>query len=155
MRDLRVNVWNTVTIAADGATNGVTIDLLADYVGDYLWGTGDYGLGIEIMGKNVVTGTGDGFTVTFKWQHSPDNANWHDLGQIGVFTIDTNGAFLLADGTTVSSLTRQILKTRTESAQRYLRIVATAAGITNGESIDISAFLADGTVDAANAGTLF
>ncbi len=153
MRDLRVNVWNPVTVSADGTTYGPTIDLLADYVGDYIYGTGDYGIGVEMMAKNVVTGTGDGFTLTWGWQHSTDGSSWDEYGEIGTMTIDTDGNFLKADGS-VFALTRQKLKSRVVTARKYLRLKCVAAGISGGESADLSAFLADGTIDQLDSGVL-
>lgn len=143
MRDLRVDVWTAVTVNADGTTYGPTIDLLDDYVGDHLYGTGEYGIGVWLMGKDVVTGTGDGFTVTWKWQHSEDGSSWDDAGEIGVMTIDTDGNFTI--GARTSTLTRDILKSRKGTARGYLRLAATAAGITGGESIGLTGWLGDGT----------
>lgn len=152
MRDDRVTIWtNPTTINADGTTNGTSIDLLADYtnaaVNHKLGTSPEYGFGVEVIGKSVVTGTGDGFTVVFKFQDSEDNTNWDDAGEFGTFTIDTNGAFLIpAGGSTVSELTRQKLSGRLRTARRYARVVAVAAGITGGESIVLNMWMSDGTV---------
>lgn len=152
MRESRVAVFPLTTISADGATNGSEIDLLADYAGDHIYGTGDYGLGVTIMGKGVVTGTGDGFTVTFKWQ-TYDGTNWLEAGQIGVMTVDTDGNFV--KGGAVFALTRAKLQSRlTVRGHTKARLVATAAGITGGETINIEAWLDDATINRLEAGDI-
>lgn len=158
MRDSRVTILNPTTISADGATNGANIDLLGDYTGDHLYGTSEYGLGVEIILSDVVTGTGDGFTVTFKWQVADDSSGapgtWIDNAQIGVVTLDTDGNVLKEDGTTELGLTRAKLQTRLRTAKAWARIVATAAGITGGETCIVKAFLSDGTLCFADTGVI-
>ena len=158
MRESRVNIWaNPTLIDADGTYAGPDISLLGDYVGSHLYGVNDYGLPAEFIAKDVVTGTGNGFTVTLKWQVAPDNSGaagtYVDWGTIGVFTIDTDGKFL--KDSVIYPLTRAKLQTRLRATTRpWARVVATAAGITNGESLSLSGFLSDGTVPYADTGVI-
>lgn len=158
MRESRVLPWvNPTTISADGATNGPDIDLLSGYTGDHLYGTNEYGVPVEFIAKSVVTGTGDGFTVTLKWQTAPDNAGvagtYVDQGTIGVFTVDTDGNFM-KDGV-IYQLTRAKLQSRLKATvNAWGRVVATAAGITGGESLVLSGFFVDGTVPYADTGII-
>ena len=67
-------------------------------------------------------------------------------------TIDTNGNFV-KDGA-VYQLTRAKLQSRAHSSKQWLRLVAVIAGITNGESIYLEAYLVDGTVPYADTGVI-
>lgn len=156
MRDSRVKIIDETTISTDGTTNGANIDLLENYVGDHLYGTGPYGLPVEILASNVVTGTGDGFTVTAKWQVAPDNSgspgSWVDASTIGVFTIDTDGNFM--KNGVIYGLTRAKLQSRLKTSKPWARVVFTAAGISGGETIKIRAWLSDGTLPLADTGVI-
>lgn len=161
-RDPRINVWNPVTIAVDGTTNGPDINLKDGYVGDYNFNIGgdDGYLGIEILAKNIVTGTGDGFTLTWKWQFADASGGgagtYTDGAQIGVMGFDTDGLPQRADLSTLLGLTRSILRTAMEgSARQYARLVCTALGITNGETADTYANVADGVPGPINDGTIY
>lgn len=158
-RDARVSVLPSTTVTADGATNGSNLDLLGDYVGDYVHGTSMYGVPIELILSGVVTGIGDGFTVTVKQQVADDNGSgapgsWIDHVQVGVFTIDTDGNILKEDGTTKLGLTRGKLQTRIRTNRAWARLVATAAGMSGGEQFDIKASLCDGTLVYADTGII-
>lgn len=145
MHDSRVTIWtNPTTINADGATNGATLDLLADYTGSHLYSTSLYGIPVMVMAYDINTGTGDGFTLTFKAQESDDESTWYDLKPLGVITIDTNGYFVV-NGTSRADKTRAKLTGRIKATKRYVRIVCTAAGITGGETAKVKAFVTDGT----------
>lgn len=155
MRDSRVIVFtNPSTISADATLNGPDISLSGDYVGDHLYGTGTYGVGIEVMAYDITTGTGDGFTLVFKWQVAPDSSGvagtYVDDTTIGTITVNTDGAFVL-DDSIVSTLTRCKLKARLRTIHPWARIVCTSAGITGGEIALVKAWIADGT-DAFNTG---
>lgn len=147
MNDSRVTIFtNPTTISADGATNGNTISLLADYAGnDHIYGTSEYGLPCKFMVYGVVTGTGDGFTLSFKFQDSDDGSTWDDNIEFGVVTMDTSGYFVDDDGNARSSLTRVEVHGRLKTARAYGRVVVTAAGITGGETANVKGWLADGT----------
>lgn len=163
MRDLRIPVFPSQVLSIDAtAYNGQTIDLMADYAnGNHRVGTSLYGLGGTIMLKTVVTGTGDGFTVTAKSQISSDGTTFTDHETIGVFTMDTDGNFMI-DSTTAGTFnvistiqTRQKMDFRIRTALRYCRIVLTTASITNGESVVASAWIADGTPPFGDSGRVY
>lgn len=159
MNDARLTIWtNAQTITtSDTATNGPGLDL-ADGInlGSHSHGVWrEYGVGIRIMAHDVVTGTGDGFTVTVKVQTSPDNSTWTDFATVGVFTVDTDGYFEDADGDPIGpTLTRQELTTRVRTSKRYIRLVMTTLGMTNSEVVQLSAWVADGTNPMVDSGQL-
>lgn len=153
MRESRVNVWTNPTLVdADATYTGPTINLLEDYVGSHLYGTGQHGFPVEFIAKSVVTGTGDGFTVTMSWEISLDGSTWTAGPTFGVYTIDTDGNFQ-KDGADYT-LTRAKLQSRLKTARGYIRVKAVALGITNGESLSLSGFMADGTVPYADTGVI-
>lgn len=147
MRDSRITLITAqpITISTNTTTYGNWIDLEDGYVGDHLYGTGPYGLPAEIMVNGVVTGTGDGFTLVCGWQDSEDGANAKSSVNVGTFTIDTDGNIQKTDGVTDLGLTRGKLSARLVTARRYARLYFTSAGITGGETIDVQAWVSDGT----------
>lgn len=146
MRDSRVTVWaGTQTISSDTTTYGSTISLLADYSGnDHIYGTSDYGLPIEMIVTGVVTGTGDGFTLSFSFQVSDDGATWDEDVEFGVVTVNTDGYFLNDDNAIAAGLLRAKVNGRLKTARAYGRVKVVSAGITGGETADIKGSLADG-----------
>lgn len=160
-RDPRVTIWNPTTIIVDGATNGPDLNLKDGYVGDYNLNGGDAGfLAVEILAKNIVTGTGDGFTLVWKWQVAPDSAGaagaYVDFATVGTMGFDTDGLPQRADLSTLLGLTRSILRTMIQgNAGQWLRLVCTAAGITNGETADTYAYVADGIPMGVNTGVIY
>lgn len=162
MRDPSVNVWNTTTISADGATNGPTIDLLEDYVGDHQYGTSMYGLPVEILADDIVAGTdADGWTLTWKWQVAADDGagspdTWIDHTQIGVIATDSDIAFT-KDGTITGDalgLDRAKLQTRLRTAKRFARLVCTAADVEGSSTVRTRAWLTDGTLCFADTAVI-
>jgi|3_EtaG_2_1085321.scaffolds.fasta_scaffold00525_13 hypothetical protein len=157
MRDARITAWvnPTTKTTVDEATNGPTIDL-ADGItlGSHSHGVWrEYGIGLEIMAHDVVTGTGDGFTVAVKVQTSPDDSAWTDFATVGTFTIDTDGYFEDADDNPIGpTLTRQKMTTRVRTSKRYIRLVMTTLGMTNGEVVQLSAWVSDGTNAMVDSG---
>lgn len=159
MRDLRNTVLASTTISTtDVATNGTTIDLKSGYTGDYFEGAEpEHGLGVICMASAVVSGTGDGFTITWKWQTSPNDSTWTDGPTIGVMTVDTTGLFLIEGATvgtydTAGPLTRQKLTSKIVTSKRYVRVVATTLGMTNSEVVVLQAWLGDGALSPADNG---
>ena len=145
MRDSRVDVLASQTISSDTTTYGSTINLLANYAGnDHIYGTSMYGLPIECIVKNVVTGSGDGFTLTFSFQVSDDGSNWDEDVEFAVITIDTNGKFVDDDGNSLTGLTRAKANGRLRTARAYGRVKIVSAGISGGETADVEGSLADG-----------
>lgn len=145
MRDSRVDVLASQTISSDTTTYGSTINLLANYAGnDHIYGTSMYGLPIECIVKNVVTGTGDGFTLTFSFQVSDDGSNWDEDVEFAVITIDTNGKFVDDDGNSLTGLTRAKANGRLRTARAYGRVKIVSASISGGETADVEGSLADG-----------
>lgn len=145
MRDSRVDVLASQTISSDTTTYGSTINLLANYAGnDHIYGTSMYGLPIECIVKNVVTGTGDGFTLTFSFQVSDDGSSWDEDVEFAVITIDTNGKFVDDNGDALTNLTRAKANGRLRTARAYGRVKIVSAGISGGETADVEGSLADG-----------
>ena len=161
MRDSRVPVWTTVTISADGDTTGPEIDLLEQFVGDFIYGTEEYGVPVELIADDVVTGTGNGFTVTMKWQVAPDDGSgaagtYVDFATIGVFRMDTDGLFLKEDNSTLLGLDRAKLQTRLKgTVNRFARLVATAASVTGGETVRVRGWLSDGVHPYIDPGKIY
>lgn len=163
MRESRVNVWNTTSHAADGATTGPTIDLLDGYVGDYLYGTSLYGFPVEIIMDSVSMGTDvDGITATWKWQFAPDDGTgspgtWVDGPTIGVVAVASNGEFT-KDGTLAGDklvgLTRGKLQSRARTTKRFARLVCTIADLEGGATLRSRAFMTDGTLPYADTGVV-
>lgn len=150
MRETRVNVWNTTTVTTNTTINGPTIDLLNGYVGGHLYGTGEYGIGVELVADNAVAGT-TAYSVKLKWQHSTDGTSWDDFGTIGTFDVDTAGKFVVNGS--ASPLSRDVLKSNAEMARRYARIVAVSSGFAGGASLRLRGWLADGAIGRLDAGT--
>lgn len=136
MYDTRVEVWNNDegTVSADATTNGSTIDLLSEYVGDHREGTGYYGVGVQIILAAI---TGNAFSVTFKWQVSDDGSTWVDDQQI----------YTVTDITAAKGPTNGLkLSTRLRTPRRYARIVRVVSGISGADaSFNQKAFVADGS----------
>lgn len=162
--DPRIILWNpATTIIADGATNGPDVNLNDGYVSSGL----DMGMSSQpgsvsfmIMAKNIVTGTGDGFTLTWKVQVAPDSSGsagtYVDYATVGVMAFDTDGLPLKKNGTDLlTGLTRSILWGDVKQAKPWMRLVCTAAGITNGETADTYAYFADGAPGTPNDGTVY
>jgi len=147
MRDARVTVLPLQTISADGTYYGSTLNLLADYAGNsHIYGTSLYGLPVECIVKNVVTATGDGFTITFSFQVGDDGNSWDEHEEFQTITVDTDGKFLNQnDSNSVSTLTRAKANGRLKTARGYGRVKIVVSGISNGETFDVSGFLSDGT----------
>jgi len=147
MRDSRVTILPSTTITADGTYYGSTISLLADYAGNsHIYGTSFYGLPIECIVKSVVTGTGDGFTITFSFQVGDDGSSWDEHEEFQTITVDTNGAFLNQnDSNSVSTLTRAKANGRLKTARAYGRVKIVTSGMSGGEQFAVSGFLSDGT----------
>ena len=157
-RDKGIIVWTPTTVAVDGTTTGPTIDLKDGYVGDENWngGADDGFLGIEILAKNIVTGTGDGFTLTWKWEFSDDDSTYLAGPTIGVMAFDTDGKPLKADGVTLLGLTRSILRTSIQNnVRRYAHLLCVANSITGGESADTYANVADGVPGGMNDANIY
>lgn len=78
MDDSRVaDLITSQTISASGTVNGTGLNLLADYVGTYQSVTGEEGISVRTLIKNVTAGaTG---TVVVKYQESDDNSTWVDF----------------------------------------------------------------------------
>lgn len=157
MRDASVSVWTTQTISSSTTTYGPTINLLEDYVGDHLYGTGPYGLPVEIIADTISAGTeADGFTLTFSWQYSDDGNTWIDSTHIGVIAVNDNDVFS-KDGTVTGDdlgLTRAKLQTRGRTAKQYARLKCVSADIEGSASVRVSAFLSTGTLPFADTGVI-
>ena len=156
MRDSRITLITAqpVTVSSDATAFGATLDLKDGYVGDHWYGTGPYGLPVEFMVSTVVTGTGDGFTLVVGWQDSEDGSNWDYNAECGTITFDTDGNILKKDGTTKLNLTRGKVSMRLRTARRYARLYWTSAGITGGETVNVQAWVSDGT-KAFNDGVIY
>ena len=137
MRETRVTVWDNAegAITADGTVNGPTIDLLENYTGSYKEGTGQYGLGVEIVCTSI---SGNEFSLTFKWQVSDDASTWVDHEQI----YTTTGPVAAA----AAPKTKIVLPTRLKTPRRYARIVRVIANIVAADAtITTKAWVSDGT----------
>lgn len=158
MRDSRVPVWTQTTfVNGTAATNGPTISLLGDYTwtGNFRHGTSLYGVGVEILVSGAVIGTdADGFTLTWKWQTSPDDSTWTDAGTIGVIAYDETKGFTvdgtltgagLGGETIATGLTRAKMSSRLRTNMPYARLVCTPSDIEGTGTVVTRAFLSDGT----------
>lgn len=156
MRDARIPLLPLVTKIADATFYSNEVNLLEDYVkGSHFEAVNEYGVGVEVIASNVVTGTGDGFTVTVTPMVAPDNAGvagtYVDLLPLGVFTIDTDGHFVGPGSQDMADLlvTRAKLSGRVApnvKTQHWFKLKFVISGITNNETIDLQAWFADGAL---------
>lgn len=139
MRDSRINVWNNSegAVTANGTTNGPTINLLEFYTGSYKEGAPGYGLGVEIIAKDI---SGNEFSLTYKWQVSDDGSTWVDHEEIFKSTTPVADADAGASGDTLK------IPTRLHTPRQYARIVRVISGIVgNDASVTTKAWVSDGT----------
>lgn len=135
MRDSRLELFTSqpVTISSNTTTNGKTIDLLDNYVGDYSEGAEvAYGIGVEILVYDI---TGTRIDLQLKWQVSDDGSSWVDDQEIYP---DTNIMTASANGTKLA------ISTRLRTPRRYARVVAVTTD-NNAGSFKMRGWASDGT----------
>ena len=156
MRDSRVTVFNTTTVDSTTAVDGPSINLLDGRVGTTLYGTSLYGLGVEVILKNV---RGPGArTLDVWWQRSQDGTTWEDFIHVGRFQIDSSGQLLKEDGSTPLGLDRAKLSTRLVTAMgKYARLRLVPSGTWDSVGPNdavVDAYISDGTLPYADTGKI-
>lgn len=164
MRDARLSVWTNPGTLTSGALsiNGPTIDLFDGYTTNShsIGAEPEHGIGVEVMGLNVVIGNSTAFNITWKWQVAPDSSGspgtWVDFATIGTMYYDLTNLWTKGGASGAAlGLTRAKLQSRLRGSKlRFARLVATAASLSGTGTVDVKAWIADGMNPLLNEGTI-